>query len=123
MAGEVTTAVSSANFALATSLPVSLDARTGASSDRATYNLAFGGQGVITSTVKEKGTPDIPVARRVRLYRDRDGVLVGETWSHPTTGAYTFTELEVGIEYTAISFDHTGNFRAVAADKLTPAVP
>jgi hypothetical protein len=79
-----------------------------------------GGSGVITGTVKIKGTPDYAVSRRVRLYRDRDGILVGETWSDPTTGAYSFDGLDRSQKYTVLALDHTGNFRAVPADNLTP---
>ena len=79
-----------------------------------------GGQGIITGTVKIKGTPDYAVSRRVRLYRDRDGMLVGETWSDPTTGTYTFDGLDRLQRYTVLALDHTGNFRAVPADNLTP---
>ena len=89
---------------------------------RQQFRLATGrgGNGVITGTVKIKGTPDYAVSRRVRLYRDRDGILVGETWSDPTTGAYTFDGLDRTQKYTALALDHTGNFRAVPADNLTP---
>jgi hypothetical protein len=79
-----------------------------------------GGNGTIAGTVKVKGTPDYAVSRRVRLYRDRDGILVGETWSDPTTGAYTFDGLDRSQRYTVLALDHTGNFRAVPADNLTP---
>lgn len=79
-----------------------------------------GGDGTITGTVKVKGTPDYPVSRRVRLYRDRDGALVGETWSDAGTGAYTFTGLDSTQRYTALSLDHTAVFRAVVADNLPP---
>jgi hypothetical protein len=47
----------------------------------------FAGRGRISGTVKDKGTPNMPVRRRVRLYQDRDGLLVRETWSDATTGA------------------------------------
>lgn len=89
---------------------------------RQQYRLATGrgGNGVITGTVKIKGTPDYAVSRRVRLYRDRDGILVGETWSDQTTGAYTFDGLDRSQRYTVLALDHTGNFRAVPADNLTP---
>lgn len=79
-----------------------------------------GGTGLIEGTVKIKGTPDYAVSRRVRLYRDRDGILVGETWSDATTGAYTFDGLDRTQRYTVLALDHTGNFRAVPADNLTP---
>lgn len=82
--------------------------------------IEFGGRGQITGTVKEKGTPDAPVYRRVRLFRERDALLVAETWSDPITGAYIFTNINPAHRYTVITYDHTGDFRAVAADNLTP---
>lgn len=81
----------------------------------------FGGRGRIVGTVKNKGEPaDAPVYRRVRLIRDRDGIVVAETWSNPTTGAYVFEDIDPAKTYTVLSYDHTGQFRAVAADGLTP---
>ena len=81
-----------------------------------------GGKGVITGTVEEKATPNIPLRRRVRLHRDVDGVMVRETWSHATTGAYTFTDINPAYTYHAIAFDYARNYRAVIADNLTPEV-
>lgn len=81
-----------------------------------------GGVGVITGTVEEKATPNIPLRRRVRLHRDVDGMMVRETWSHATTGAYTFTDINPAYTYHAIAFDYARNYRAVIADNLTPEV-
>ena len=81
-----------------------------------------GGAGVITGTVEEKATPNIPLRRRVRLHRDVDGMMVRETWSHATTGAYTFTDINPAYTYHAIAFDYARNYRAVIADNLTPEV-
>ena len=53
-------------------------------------HLYFGGRGRIAGTVQEKGTPDRPVARRVRLFRDLDAHCVGETWSDSVTGSYGY---------------------------------
>lgn len=85
-------------------------------------DLVHGGNGRVTGTVKVKGTPDYAVHRRVRLIRERDGVLIREVWSHPTTGVYTFDGVDRTQQYTVISYDHTFNFRAVVADDLTPEV-
>ena len=82
--------------------------------------LYIGGRGRIAATVKEKATPDLPVYRRVRLFRDRDGLMIAETWSNPVTGAYAFEYIDQSYTYSVISYDHTGNFRAVIADNLTP---
>ena len=83
----------------------------------------YGGRGRIVGTVKNKGEPsDTPVYRRVRLFKDRDGQCVAETWSDPVTGAYAFENINPAHKYTALSYDHTGQFRAVVADNLTPEV-
>lgn len=81
------------------------------------------GRGQIVATVKEDGTPtDTPVRRKVRLFRDRDGLFVRETWSNATTGAYSFTEIDENETYSVVSYDHNDNFRAVIADRITPTV-
>lgn len=81
------------------------------------------GRGQIVATVKEDGTPDdTPVRRKVRLFRDRDGLLVRETWSDATTGVYSFTEIDENETYSVVSYDYNNNFRAVIADNLTPEV-
>lgn len=77
------------------------------------------GPGTITGTVKEKAIPsNLPLSRKVRLMRERDGKCVRETWSDTTTGAYTFSGLDPAQTYTAIGYDHLHNYRAVAADNL-----
>jgi hypothetical protein len=85
-------------------------------------DIAWGGPGVVAGTVKVVGSPNSPVRRRVRLLRDKDGVCVGETWSDPESGEYMFSGLEAAERYTAISYDHEGRYRAVAADNLTAEV-
>ena len=67
-----------------------------------------GGKGFITGTVEEKATPNIPLRRRVRLHRDVDGMMVRETWSHATTGAYTFTDINPAYTYTVVAYPATG---------------
>lgn len=81
-----------------------------------------GGAGVITGTVEEKATPNIPLHRKVRLHREVDGLLVRETWSNATTGAYVFTDINPAYTYTVIAYDYARNYRAVGADNLTPEV-
>ena len=81
-----------------------------------------GGQGTISSTVKKDTDPvDTPMHRKVRLYRDADGMMIRETWSDPVTGVYTFTGISTDYKYTVISYDYEGNFRAVIADGLSLA--
>lgn len=88
----------------------------------ASHDIYYGGRGVVTGTVKNKATPaNVPVVRRVRLYRDVDGVLVGETWSNDA-GAYAFSGLDPAATYTAISYDHTGLLESVCASGLKATV-
>jgi len=85
-------------------------------------DFIHGGPGRITGTVEEKATPNLPLRRRVRLHRDVDGLCVRETWSDATTGAYEFTDINPAYAYTTLAYDYTKNYRAVAADNLTPEV-
>lgn len=85
------------------------------------FNLAANGR--IDGTVKRKSDPsNIPLARRVRLYRDIDGMLIAETWSDATTGYYKFDYIEANWTYTVIAFDYEHNYRAVLGDNLTPVL-
>lgn len=83
-------------------------------------DFEFGGFGRIAGTVKEDGTPDVPVKRRVRLHREQDGLLVREAWSHPTTGAYSFDYIDATKQYTVITYDYEHDYRAVIADNIAP---
>ncbi len=68
---------------------------------------------------EDKNSPKVPVSRRVRLYRDRDGLLIREAWSN-AQGEYDFQRIDSTTTYTVLSYDHEGDFRAVAADRVTP---
>ena len=83
-------------------------------------DVYHGGTGTITGTVKDKGTPDAPVIRRVRLHRKVDGMLVRETWS-AADGSYSFPYMAAQLYY-VVSHDHTGNFNAVIKDSITPVM-
>ena len=83
----------------------------------------FGGPCAIAGVTKAKGTPNTPYRSKVRLLRDRDALLVRETWSDPVTGVFVFSGLNPAHKYTAYAQDHMGNFRAVIADRVTPEVP
>lgn len=78
----------------------------------------LGGKGHIVGTVKEKGTVNTPLVRRVRLHRMDSGLLVGETWSD-AAGNYEFRYLDMA-KYYAVTFDHLNNYRGVVADNLSP---
>lgn len=78
-----------------------------------------GGHGRIVGTVKNTGSPDYPVIRKVRLLRKRDGVLARETWSD-AVGNYVFDHIRHDVDYVVLAHDHTGLYNAVIADSLTP---
>lgn len=86
------------------------------------YDAIHGGNGRISGTVKIKGTPNYAVHRKVRLFRELDGMLIREIWSDPTTGAYSFDYVSTAYRYTVVSYDYQHNFRAIVADNLTPEV-
>lgn len=99
--------------------PVHLTVESGSIKD-STSGVMGTGKGRVAGTVKEKGTPDAPVYRKVRLIRERDGLLMRELWSHPVTGAYSFDYVDELQLFTVLSYDHTGAFRAVVASGITP---
>lgn len=90
---------------------------------RPDYLTGLRGQGIgrLCATTKDKGTPDVPVSERVLLYRQRDGLLMRETWSAPVTGIYSFDYIDELETYFVVSFDHDGNFRGAIADNLSLA--
>lgn len=86
-------------------------------------DVEYGGLGTIMGTVKEKGTTlDTPVRKKVRLFRDRDGAFIRETFSHPVTGEYRFDGIDANVNYSVVSYDNNANFRAVIADRVTPSI-
>ncbi len=86
-------------------------------------DMEYGGNGVIYGTVEQKLTGDttLPLKRRVRLHRSRDGLLVRETWSD-AQGNYRFDGLSTRYEYDVIAWDHEGQFRSTIANNLKPEV-
>ena len=84
----------------------------------------FGGFYRIYGTVARKETPaNIPLKRRVRLHRSKDGYLVRETWSK-ADGSYEFTEISGRYEYDVIAWDHEmQDFSTVANNQLAEPMP
>ena len=84
----------------------------------------FGGLYRIYGSVARKGTPaNVPLKRRVRLHRSKDGYLVRETWSQPD-GSYEFTEISGRYEYDVIAWDHEfQDFSTVANNQLAEPMP
>lgn len=84
----------------------------------------FGGRGVISGNVKYDADPtDLPLRRKVRLQREKDGRTIREVFSDKVTGNYEFTNIDEREKYTVISYDYEHNYRAVIADSITPGVP
>ena len=101
---------------------VHLGVETGAVPDRVTGVLGKG-VGRVHGTVQLKGEPsNTPLKRRVRLIRERDGLVYRETWSDAATGAYRFDNVDELETYTVLSYHPTHDRRAVVADNLIPEV-
>ena len=81
------------------------------------------GVGTVYGTTEIKGTPNLPLRARVRLIRERDGLVYRETWSDAATGAYRFDNVDELETYTVLSHHPTHDRRAVVADQITPEVP
>lgn len=85
-------------------------------------DFAFGGAGKVLGTVKRTADPtNVPLKRRVRLHRERDGMLIREVWSDPVTGGYEFSWIDELETYTVLTYDYEQTYRAVVADNLTLA--
>lgn len=85
-------------------------------------DMEHGGNGVIHGTVELYAQAgNIPLARRVRLQRSRDSLLVRETWSN-AQGQYRFEGISQRYTYDVIAWDHEGLQRSVVANDLTPEV-
>ncbi len=85
-------------------------------------DMEFGGRGRIWGTNEIEITPGnrVPTGGRVVLLRQRDRLLARETWANPVTGAWEFTDLDVNQGFLALAEDLAGNYRPVAANRLTP---
>lgn len=62
---------------------------------------------------------DIPVSRRVRLYRQKSGLLVAETRSDPVTGHYAFDGI-ADQKYFVVTHDDGTTYNGVIKDFITP---
>ncbi|KGH07166.1 hypothetical protein [Comamonas thiooxydans] len=83
------------------------------------------GQGIgrVYGTVQRKTDPvNIPLKRKVRLVRERDGLVVREAWSDTVTGEYDFRYIDELQTWTVIAYDYEHEFRAVIADGITPEI-
>lgn len=80
------------------------------------------GTGTVYGTTAFKGTPNAPLRAKVRLIRERDGLLYRETWSDAITGNWRFDNVDELETYTVLTYHPTRDKRAEAADGLTPEI-
>lgn len=80
----------------------------------------FAGAEEVADTVAIDGTPPQPVGRRVRLYHQRSGLLVAQTWSG-ADGSYRIANIRAGLEFFAIADDHTRIYHPAALGFVTAA--
>lgn len=97
--------------------PVYLSIESGSVKDGITGIL---GKGIGRIKGHVKNTPGTPVFRKVRLHRERDGLLIRELWSDRVTGAYDFQYVDELQKYTVISYDHTGTYNGVIGANIAP---
>lgn len=116
-ARPVQTARSRFPVAASAPMPAFSTVRLMASSARDTE---FGGPGTIYGTTTTKGTPNTHTKARVVLLHQRSKLPVRETWSDPVTGAFAFTGIDTAQQFITLAEDAAGNFRPVAANRLTP---
>lgn len=85
-------------------------------------DVEYGGPGTVYGTTKTKGTPNLPTKARVVLLTQRGKMLVRETWSDHATGYFEFRGIDTNQQFLTLAEDVDGNFRPVAANRLTPEV-
>lgn len=85
---------------------------------RSARDVEFGGRGRVYGTTKAKGSPNTPTKSRVRLLRERDGLLAREVWSDPATGAFEFTGVDTGTRWVVLAQDASGAFWPAAASSF-----
>ena len=86
-------------------------------------DVEHGGPGTIYGTTKTKGSPaNLPTKARVVLLHQRSKVPVREVWSDPVTGYFEFKGIDTAQQFIVLAEDADGNFRPLAANRLTPEV-
>ena len=100
-------------------VPASVTTRSRAQLAR---DVEVNGSGTLYGTTKTKGTPNAPTKARVVLLHQRSKLPVREVWSDPVTGYYEFRGIDTAQQFIVLAEDADGNFRPVAANRLTPEV-
>jgi hypothetical protein len=104
------------------SFPAGVSSIRSAAALKTARDVEFGGSGTVYGTTKTKGTPNQPTMARVVLLHQRSKLPVRETWSDPVTGNFAFAGIDTNQQFITLAEDAAGNFRPVAANRLTPEV-
>lgn len=107
---------------VAASAPVPAHSTPPASRLQLARDIEHGGLGRVYGTTKTKGAPNQPAKARVVLLHQRSKLPVRETWSDPVTGNFAFTGIDTTQQFLTLAEDAAGNFRPVAANRITPEV-
>lgn len=83
--------------------------------------LLHSGTYMIYGTIKNTGTPNFPVYRKLNLHETRTGQLVNSLFSDSITGEYAFKYI-AHKSYYIVSFDHTGQYNGVIATNIFPTL-
>ncbi|GAD22356.1 LamG-like jellyroll fold domain-containing protein [Acidovorax sp. MR-S7] len=115
----------STSVAVAASSPIASARAPGAFGPQTARDVEHGGAGRIwgTNEIQISGTQRMPTGGRVVLLHQRSKLPVRETWADPGTGAWAFEGLDTRQDFIALAEDLAGNYRPVAANRLTPEVP
>lgn len=100
--------------------PLYFSVESGSVRDQITGVIGVG-IGRVKGTVKVSGSPNVAVERKVRLIRDKDGLVLREMWSDKVSGEYDFRYIDEAQSFSVLSYDYQNNYRAVIADNLTLA--
>lgn len=87
---------------------------------RFTRDMVFGGDGQFANPPNDPITLDgVPYQTRLRVWDERTGILVRETWS-AADGTWTIRHLNRDRSYLVVCYDAT--YPALAYDRQTPDV-
>ena len=78
------------------------------------------GTGTVYGTTAVKGPPNAPLRARVRLIRERDGLMYRETWSDAVTGTWRFDGVDEMEIYTVLTYHPAGDYSPEAAGGRRP---